>query len=231
MTTTSSNYIIVGLTGAIGSGKSTVADIFERSGIPVLRADQIAKELMASDPEMIAAIGEEFGPEAYHDGQLNRGYLAAQIFTDPVRLKRMNAIVHPRTIAEQGTRARRLIDAGNRVVACEAALIFESGGEGRFDYIVVVDADRALRLERAAGRDGANIEEIERRDAAQIPAERKVEMADFVIRNNGSVEELERNSSFIATLLKSLPPRQRIETDEEDAEEDADRGDGRESDL
>jgi len=231
MTTTASNYIIVGLTGSIGSGKSTVADIFERSGIPVLRADQIAKELMASDPEMIAAIGEEFGPEAYQDGQLNRGYLASRIFTDPVRLKRMNAIVHPRTIAEQGVRARTLIDAGSRVVACEAALIFESGGEGRFDYIVVVDADRALRLERAAGRDGASIEEIDRRDAAQIPAERKVEMADFVIRNNGSLEELERNSLFIATLLKSLPPRQRIETDEADAEDAAAGDDGREDDL
>ena len=71
----------------------------------------------------------------------------------------------------------------------------------------MVDADKPLRLERAAGRDRAAIEDVERRDAAQIPAERKVEMADFVIKNNGSLEELRRNATFIATLLKSLPPR------------------------
>ena len=213
---TSSNYILVGLTGAIGSGKSAVADIFEELGIPVLRADLIAKELMVSDPEMIEAISGEFGAEAYADGALNRRYLADTIFNDPERLKRMNAIVHPRTIAEQGVRAKDLIDRGARVVACAAALIYESGGEGRFDYIVVVDADKPLRLERAAGRDRAAIEDVERRDAAQIPAERKVEMADFVIKNNGSLEELRRNATFIATLLKSLPPRHGIETDDDE---------------
>lgn len=213
--TTSSNYIIVGLTGAIGSGKSTVADIFEQCGIPVLRADDIAKELMASDRGMIEAIREEFGDDAYTDGALNRSYLASAIFGDPERLKRMNAIVHPRTISEQGVRARKLVDEGRRVVACEAALIFESGGEGRFDYIVVVDADRELRLERAAARNGGTADDVARRDAAQIPAEQKVEMADFVIKNNGTLEELERNSRFIATLLQSLPPRHGIETEDD----------------
>jgi dephospho-CoA kinase len=213
---TSSNYILVGLTGAIGSGKSAVADLFEEQGIPVLRADLIAKELMTSDPEMIGAIRGEFGEDAYAGGELNRRYLAETIFNDPEKLKRMNAIVHPRTIAEQGIRARKLIDDGARVVACEAALIYESEGEGRFDYIVVVDADREIRLARAAGRDGADIVDIERRDAAQIPAERKAEMADFVIKNNGSLDELRRNATFIATLLKSLPPRHGIETDDEE---------------
>lgn len=217
---TSSNYILVGLTGAIGSGKSAVADIFEAQGIPVLRADLIAKELMGSDVELMEGIRGEFGEDAYADGVLNRRYLADTIFTDPEKLKRMNALVHPRTIAEQGVRAKSLIDQGARVVACEAALIYESGGEGRFDYIVVVDADKELRLERAAGRDNAAIEEIERRDAAQIPAERKAEMADFVIKNNGSLDELRRNATFIATLLKSLPPRHGIETDEADGEEE-----------
>jgi dephospho-CoA kinase len=209
------DYVLVGLTGSIGSGKSTVADMFQEAGIPVLRADDIARELMASDPEMIAAIKREFGEAAYRDGQLDRPYLASQIFNDREKLERMNAIVHPRTIAEQGVRARNLVEEGARIVACEAALIFESGGEGRFDYIVVVDADPQIRFARAASRDSSLLEEIERRDAMQMPASRKTEQADFVIGNNGTLDELRRNAGFIIRLLKSLPPRERIETEEE----------------
>lgn len=206
-----SDYILVGLTGSIGSGKSTVADIFEEAGIPVLRADLIAKELMVSDPGMKKAIRDAFGDEAYTDGELNRAYLAASIFNDREKLETMNRIVHPRTIAEQGIRARRLIDKGNRVVACEAALIFETGGEDRFDYIVVVDADPETRMARAAARDGASIEDVRRRDAMQIPAKRKVEEADFVIRNDGAPAELKKSTEFVIRLLKSLPPRHSIE--------------------
>jgi dephospho-CoA kinase len=212
------DYVLVGLTGGIGSGKSTVADLFEESGIPVLRADLIAKELMNSDPQMIEAITREFGPEAYRDGQIDRAYLASQIFADRGKLERMNAIVHPRTIAEQGVRARKLVDAGARVVACEAALIFESGGEGRFDYVVVVDAAPEVRFARAARRDDASIQVIEQRDSMQIPAARKVDLADFVIRNDGTLEELRRNAAFIGRLLQSLPPRHRIETEDEEGE-------------
>lgn len=215
-TTEKDNYILIGLTGAIGSGKSTVADIFEKTGIPVLRADAIAKELMGSDPALREEITKVAGPETYADGQLNRSHLASVIFNDPDKLAAINSLVHPRTISEQGVRAKKLVEEGYRVVACEAALIFESGGEGRFDYIVVVDADRELRVKRAAERDNAMPEDILRRDAAQIPAEEKVAKADFVIKNNGTLQDLERNARFIATLLKSLPPREKIETNEED---------------
>ncbi|MBS1911533.1 MAG: dephospho-CoA kinase [Bacteroidetes bacterium] len=219
------SYILVGLTGSIGSGKSAVAGVFEECGIPVLRADSIAKELMENDPELREEIRAAFGDAAYDaDGHLSRRFLADAIFGDPAKLETMNGLVHPRTIAEQGVRARRLVDGGERVVACEAALIFESGGESRFDYIVVVDADPALRMSRAAERDSATAEEVARRDAAQIPAERKVEMADFVIQNNGSMDDLRRNARFIATILKSLPPRERIETSEAEEELDG-RGD------
>jgi dephospho-CoA kinase len=213
------DYVLVGLTGGIGSGKSTVADIFEEEGIPVLRADLIAKELMNSDPDMIEAITREFGTESYRDGRIDRSYLASQIFSDRGRLEQMNAIVHPRTIAEQGVRARKLVDAGARVVACEAALIFESGGEGRFDYIVVVDASPEVRFARAARRDGSPVQDIEQRDAMQIPASRKAELADFVIRNDGTPDELRRNAAFIVKLLKSLPPRHRIDTNDDEEED------------
>lgn len=209
-------YVLVGLTGSIGSGKSTVADMFEQAGIPVLRADEIARELMTSNLEMQQDLIRAFGAEAYQDGALNREFLAGEIFSDPEKLQRMNAIVHPRTIAEQGVRARTLVEQGNRVVACEAALIFETGGEQRFDYVVVVDADQQQRMLRAATRDGATLEDVQRRDAAQMPASQKVERADFVIRNDGTLEQLQKTTSFVISLLKSLPPRHRIERDEED---------------
>lgn len=212
------NNVLVGLTGSIGAGKSTVADVFEESGIPVLRADRIARDLMESDRSMIDAISAVVGADAYRDGRLDRAYMAQQIFNDREKLERINAIVHPRTIAAQGVRAQQLFDEGMRVVACEAALIFESGGEGRFDYIVVVDADRETRLKRAAERDGASLDDVRRRDEMQVPAETKVEHADFVVRNDGTLDDLRRNARFIATLLKTLPPRHRLETDDEDGE-------------
>jgi dephospho-CoA kinase len=212
--------VLVGLTGSIGAGKSTVAAIFEREGIPVLRADAIAKELMERDPEMRAQLIEAFGDDAYVGTTLNRPYLAEKIFGDRDKLELMNMIVHPRTIAEQGKRASQLFAAGAHVVACEAALIFESGGEGRFDYIVVVDAKEDVRLKRAAERDNTSIDEARRRDAMQISAQRKVEMADFVIRNDGDTKELEEATTFIASLLKKLPPRHAIERDDEPEEPD-----------
>lgn len=204
-------YVLVGLTGSIGSGKSAVGRMMEAEGIPVLQADDIAKELMNNNPELRAAIIQQFGQQAYLNGQLNKSWLAQQIFNNPDQLTAMNALVHPRTIAEQGRRAVALANAGKRVVACEAALIYESGGEERFDYIVVVDAKSEIRYQRAASRDGVPIEEIQRRDAAQIPAAKKVEMADFVIRNDGTEDELRRNAGFIIMLLKGLPPRTEME--------------------
>lgn len=219
----SQEYILIGLTGSIGSGKSAVAEIFRACGIPVIGADDVAKELMATDESMRAQLRETFGDAAFlPDGGLNRAYLAERIFSDPALRERMSDIVHPMTIAEQGVRARALVAEGYRAVACEAALILETGGEGRFDYLVVVDADRDVRLKRAAERDGVDVETIAARDAAQMPAERKVEAADFVIKNNGTPQELERNARFIATLLKSLPPRERIETSDDETEASGD---------
>jgi dephospho-CoA kinase len=220
MTSAPDNTVLVGLTGSIGAGKSTVADLFEQEGIPVLRADTIARELMTNDPAMRAEIVAAFGPDAYVDGALNRSWLARQVFGDEEKLATLNGIVHPRTIATQGMRARRLFDEGKRVVACEAALIFETDGEGRFDYIVVVDADQELRYARAAGRDGATLEQVRARDEMQMPAQHKVERADFVIRNNDGLEQLTANARFVIALLKALPPRARLEIDDETSEGD-----------
>ncbi|MCB0713468.1 MAG: dephospho-CoA kinase [Ignavibacteriae bacterium] len=204
-------YLLIGLTGSIGAGKSLVADIFRESGIPVLSADAIAKELMRDNAEMKSAIIAEFGSDVYTDGELNRKALANLVFNDREQLEKLNVIVHPRTIAEQGVRAKKLIEEGSRIVACEAALIFESGGDERFDYIVVVDADPEIRYRRGAERDGIDPEEVRKRDLMQIPAEEKVKRADFVITNNGSIEELREKTNIIVDLLKVLPPHHSLD--------------------
>lgn len=214
-------YLLVGLTGSIGAGKSTVADIFRKEGIPVLSADQIAKDLMNEDPVLREEIIAILGTEAYKGDLLDRQYMASKIFQDRDLLEKVNEAVHPRTIAAQGVEALKLVAAGHRVVVCEAALIFETDGEERFDYIVVVDAPQQERLERAAVRDGTSIDAIERREENQMPAEEKVKRADFVLKNDGSLKDLERNTLLISSLLKVLPPRTALEEqDEPEGEEE-----------
>ena len=208
---TGAEYLLVGLTGSIGAGKSSVAEIFRQEGIPVISADSVAKELMQEDEGLRKEITEIAGEDVYSDGVLDRARLAALIFSDPEARERVNDAVHPRTIARQGVLARAEVDAGAQVVACEAALIFETGGEERFDYIVVVDAEQELRLARAAERDGVPIEKIMAREEAQMPAEEKVKRADFVIRNDGDHAALRKNTLLVVSLLKVLPPRDRLD--------------------
>lgn len=214
------DYLIVGLTGSIGAGKSVVAQFFRDSGIPVLSADAIAKELMADDPTLRSGIIALLGEESYGSEGLDRRYIADRVFGDEELLAALNALVHPHTIAEQGRRAAELIGDGAQIVVCEAALIYETDGEGRFDYVVVVDAPEKVRYERAAARDGSSVEEIERRDRMQYPAAEKVRRADFVIRNDGDLDALRRNSELVITLLRALPPRHHVDLlDEQDAEQ------------
>ena len=217
----SADHLLVGLTGSIGAGKSTVATAFSEAGIPVLAADEIARELMQTDLSVKSAISELLGPEVYSgNGQLDRRAIAALVFDNESLLAELNDIVHPPTIAEQGRRAAALFAEGRRVVACEAALIFETEGEGRFDYIVVVDADRETRLQRAADRSGSSIDDVRTRDERQMRAETKVERADFVLRNDGTLDEIANRARFLAALLLSLPPRSGLDIDDDSAEED-----------
>jgi len=213
------HIVLVGLTGSIGAGKSFVAEVFREAGIPVLSSDDIARELMASDPDLRSEIIALCGSEAYTGNELNRAFLASKIFTDPDLREQVNRAVHPRTIAEQLKRAADLGREGHRVVACEAALIFESGGEDRFDYVVVVDADRTTRLARAAARSGLTMEQVEERERAQMPAAVKVRGADFVINNDGTLDKLRANAQFIAALLLTLPLRRSIESDTDDVDQ------------
>jgi dephospho-CoA kinase len=176
--------IKVGLTGGIGSGKSTVAGIFETLGIPVSYADDEAKRLMNEDPALRDAIGREFGAEVYAGGTLNRKFLAAQVFNDPVKLETLNSLVHPVTIKE-GSRWMELQAALGRPYAIrEAALIFEARGAGHLDWVIGVYAPLALRIHRTMQRDHSSREAVQQRMRNQIDEEIKMKLCDAVIRND-----------------------------------------------
>ncbi|HYF31519.1 MAG TPA: dephospho-CoA kinase [Chitinophagaceae bacterium] len=171
----------IGLTGGIGSGKSTVAHVFEVLGIPVYYADIEAKRMMNQDEELKQQIIEEFGTEAYENGVLNRRHLATIVFADKEKLKVLNALVHPATIrhGQQWMQQQRTPYAIK-----EAALIFESGTHEHLDYVIGVCAPLSLRIQRAMQRDHISREEVLSRMQNQINDEIKMRLCDFVIKND-----------------------------------------------
>jgi dephospho-CoA kinase len=171
----------IGLTGGIGSGKTTVARIFEVLGIPVYYADQAARDLMNRNPELQKQIISEFGTEAYIGGRLNRPWLAARVFNNPEKLAILNSFVHPVTMRD----ADSWMTAQTTAYAIkEAALIFEGKLEKYFDFIIGVTAPEALRLQRAAQRDHSTMEDVLQRMRQQMDETEKIKRCDFVIVND-----------------------------------------------
>ena len=171
----------IGLTGGIGSGKSTVAKIFETLGIPVYYADTEAKRLMNSSETLKKVIRQNFGEATYENDQLNRKYLAGIVFNNPEKLELLNALIHPVTIndAEQWMQQQ---SAPYSIK--EAALLFESGAAENLDFIVGVYAPQALRIKRVMKRDGLTADEIMKRINRQVNEEMKMKLCDFVITND-----------------------------------------------
>lgn len=173
----------IGITGGIGSGKTTVCTIFENLGIPVYYADDRAKWLMNHDDTLKKAIKALFGEAAYTENDaLNRAHLAQIVFNDPQKLEQLNALVHPAVFRdyEQWHAAQQAVPYTLK----EAALIYETGGEKELDKVVVVTAPVELRVKRVMERDGLTREAIEARINQQLPEAEKVEKADFVINND-----------------------------------------------
>lgn len=171
----------IGLTGGIGSGKSTVAKVFEILGIPVYYADTAAKKLMNTDPELRKAIQLEFGNDAYTGQELNRKKIASIVFNNPAKLEKLNQLIHPVTIRD----AEEWMKKQNSPYAIkEAALLFESGANAGLDKIIGVSAPQQLRIKRVMERDGVNQEEVISRMNRQWDEERKMNQCDEVIINN-----------------------------------------------
>ncbi len=174
----------IGITGGIGSGKTTVCRIFETLGIPVYYADDRAKALMTEDVDLIKAIKNIFGEAAYfEDGSLNRQLISEIAFSNPLILNELNAAVHP-AVRRDGERWHDAqIDVPYTLK--EAALHFESGGYKLMDKMICVVAPREVRIERVLLRGGLNRAEIEARMDKQLPDEEKIKKSDFVIYNDG----------------------------------------------
>ena len=177
----------IGVTGGIGSGKSIICRIFSVLGIPVFDADKQAKTLMETDPELIAGIKAHFGSEAYNErGQLQRAYLAEQVFDDQSRLDVLNGLVHPVTI-RWGEEWAASVAASGKVpyTIKEAALLFESGSYRLNDFNILVTAPVEERIRRVIARDHVSREQVEARISKQLPDSAKEAMADFVNVNDG----------------------------------------------
>lgn len=192
--------IRVGLTGGIGSGKSTVAGYFRQLGVPVYDSDLRARELMEGDPGLRTGIQELLGPEAYRNGALNRPFIADRVFGDRELLGRLNALVHP------VVRADFLQWAGRQsfpYVVQEAAVLFENGAYRDFDHMILVTAPAGERIRRVMARDEVSEAQVRSRMENQWDTALKIPLADFVIENT-DLEETRRQVGQIHLEIMQL---------------------------
>jgi dephospho-CoA kinase len=190
--------MLAGLTGGIGSGKSAVAAFFHSFGALIIDTDLIAREAVAPNSDGFLQIARAW-PETIRDGELDRGALAGIIFADPAQRERLNAIVHPqvrRIAAERSAHA-----SPEQVVVHVVPLLFETGYDKLVDRTIVVTAPIDERLRRVGARDGLSVDAIEQRMAAQLAPERAVELADFAIANDGSLDTLRQRSRAVYDRL------------------------------
>jgi dephospho-CoA kinase len=171
----------IGLTGGIGSGKSTIAHVFEILGIPVYYADEAARRLMNTDEDLKASIITHFGNEAYNREGLDRKYLASIVFGNKEKLDLLNSLTHPATFRDANEWITRQTTP---YVIKEAALLFESGSADQLNFIIGVYAPQHLRVQRVMQRDNLPVEEVMKRISRQLDEEMKMRLCDFVIKNN-----------------------------------------------
>ncbi len=191
--------LIVGLTGGMGSGKTTVSRMFEELGVPVYNSDREARRLMQQEAGVRERITKLFGKEAYKDGVTNRAYIASKVFADQDLLNQLNAIVHPEVGADfQQWRKNKTAP----YVIQEAAIIFENGSYTKFDKIILVTAPKELRIERILERDGTNREAITARMAHQWDDSQKAPLSDFLIVNIDLEKTRKRVGEIHQQLLK-----------------------------
>ena len=189
---------VFGLTGGMASGKSAVAARYRERGVPVIDADAISRDVALPGSEAVALIAKEFGPEfVAADGTLERKKLSASVFGDDAKVKRLNAIMHPRIAMEGARRTAELAARGEPLACYEAALLVENGLQDAFRPLVVVAAPLAVQVARASARDSLDENLVRARITAQLPLEEKVRVADIVIHNDGSLADLRRRADEV----------------------------------
>jgi dephospho-CoA kinase len=199
--------LLIGLTGGIGSGKSTVAEIFEQAGFPIINADLEARFIMEHDQMVKHALIHRFGEEVYSiDGNLNAPHLADIVFTskDLSNLSDLNSIVHPVVLDRMFAKAEELAQEHD-VIIIDIALLFELDLADGFDYVIGVIANQELRFERLMRDRRMTKEQITARMKTQINDDSLKEHCDFIIENNGTREDLEKASQYLVEILPYLP--------------------------
>ena len=189
----------VGITGGIGSGKTSVCMVFETLGIPVYYADTRAKQLMNTDAELKAELERYFGKEIYHHGILDRSKLAEIIFDNPSALEKVNSWVHPAVARDFENWCTQQMSL---YVLEEAAIIFESGLAQRFDKVILVTAPEPIRIERVCARDSVSPEAVRKRMNNQWREEKKIALADFIILNDHENMIIPQTLKIHMALLK-----------------------------
>ena len=180
----------VGITGGIGSGKSTVSRFFSELGVPVYDSDQRAKSLMQHDDSIIIKIKKEFGDDSYLNNVLNRSHIAEIVFKNELKLKQLNAIVHPVVRTDFNNWLSQNSNA--RFVIKEAAIMIESGAYKDLDKLIVVNANREQKIKWIKKRDHLLLDDIENRIQNQLSDKIRNQYADFIIENNSSKKELKQ---------------------------------------
>jgi dephospho-CoA kinase len=193
---------VFGLTGNIGSGKSTVAAMLREAGIPVLDADRISREVTAPGGRAYDAVVQEFGREILRDdGSIDRKRLGEIVFADPGSRERLERITHPAIFEAMKEAIAGIEREGHRAVVVEATLIHESGRKGLSEAVISVTCDPETAISRLAARDGMSRSQVEARLRAQMDADRKAGASDHVIDNSAGPEETSRQVKKIARIL------------------------------
>jgi len=193
---------VFGLTGNIGSGKSTVAAMLREAGIPVLDADRISREVMAPGGRAYDAVVRAFGGGIVRvDGSIDRKRLGEIVFSDHASRERLEAITHPAILEAMKEAIAGIEREGHRVAAVEATLIHESGRKGLFEAVISVRCDRETAISRLAARDGMSRGDAEARLGAQMNADRKAGASDYVIDNSGGIASTRRQVVSLAGAL------------------------------
>lgn len=187
----------IGITGGIGSGKSTACKLLEQWGYPVYYSDDRGKYLMENDPEVRRKVQEIFGADAYLEGTLNRPFLADQIFKSPQKREQLNGIVHP---AVKRDYQNWLLEQSSKISFKESALLFETGAYKELDATILITAPESVRIARVRQRDGVSEEAVKARMKAQMSDQEKQALADFTIVNT----ELAELEDQLQSVLKKL---------------------------
>ncbi len=193
----------IGITGGIGSGKSHVSKTIEDAGYTVLNADDIAKQIMVEDESVRELIISTFGYDSYLDKELNRAYIASKAFSSVENVKKLNSIVHPPMVYIINELMEEELE-NSKIVFVEAALVFEAEVDEILDHVLLVTADEEIRISRIEKRDNLSKEEIRDRMKFQIPENEKENLADFTIKNNSSLLDLEMKTKMFLTVFESM---------------------------